>query len=72
MKTEPNDVYKMELHETIVVDDKYNYATHIRRVASGWIYACIQQNSATGDWVVMSTCFVPFDNHFMAPYKESK
>ena len=51
------DIYKMKLHEIIVIEDEM---LRITRVAGGWLYETIPFN----EWGHCIT-FVPFNNEFM-------
>jgi hypothetical protein len=48
------DIYKLEMHETTVVDDCSLFTT-VMRVPHGWIYRSYDKSSN-----ILSSVFVPF------------
>lgn len=52
-------IYTLTLHETLVISEKQQYMTYVRRVPGGWIYVIRNYNNCN-----TTSTFVPFNNEF--------
>ena len=53
-----NDIYKMNLHERIQLED----GVYVLRVTGGWIYEHGNYDYSKDTFNISSTVFVPFDS----------
>lgn len=58
------EIYNMNLHESIEVLCDGTWIVKVFRVAGGWIYIFLDRN-----YIPSQTHFVSFDNEFMTPYE---
>lgn len=66
--TSKNDWYSLKLDEEIMLTPEENshMREYIKRVPGGWVYTITGMNGS------LNIVFIPFDNEFMEPYKETK